>query len=191
METNGSQVPCDCCFAMYSCGLQISVLPFGLLLHYFRLIILGFQYDEKQKKATAAAVALNKLGYPDSNQERQDQNLQCCQLHHTPNICDHSECPSEYVAKVQTFHKDAKQTLVFFHFVFFFSSVSKLQNCNILIFLKVMERTISPKNIEKGTMENINTVVFRNNICPFEKEFLLLLPQTKGVLVKQYVSILL
>ena len=25
------------------------------------------------------------LGYPDSNQERQDQNLQCCQLHHTPN----------------------------------------------------------------------------------------------------------
>ena len=58
-----------------SCGLQISVLPFGLLLHYFRLIILGFQYDEKQKKATAAAVALNKLGYPDSNQERQDQNL--------------------------------------------------------------------------------------------------------------------
>ena len=54
-----------------------------------------------------------------------------------------------------------------------------------------MERTISPKNIEKGTMENINTVVFRNNICPFEKEFLLLLPQTKGVLVKQYVSILL
>ena len=24
------------------------------------------------------------LGYPDSNQKKQDQNLLCCQLHHTP-----------------------------------------------------------------------------------------------------------
>ena len=26
------------------------------------------------------------LGYPDSNQKKQDQNLLCCQLHHTPNL---------------------------------------------------------------------------------------------------------
>ena len=34
------------------------------------------------KKAASNAAFL--LGYPDSNQKKQDQNLLCCQLHHTP-----------------------------------------------------------------------------------------------------------
>ncbi len=41
------------------------------------------------QKATALLLsewAVAVLGYPDSNQKKQDQNLLCCQLHHTPNF---------------------------------------------------------------------------------------------------------
>ena len=36
-----------------------------------------FTTRSKHKKRASAKQKLNQLGYPDSNQERQDQNLQC------------------------------------------------------------------------------------------------------------------
>ncbi len=53
----------------------------------------------------AAAV----LGYPDSNQKKQDQNLLCCQLHHTPNFQVFASAPLLFAsAKVAPSCKSAR-----------------------------------------------------------------------------------
>ncbi len=50
-------------------GPESAVLP----LHHSPIVFFLFS----QPGSSPACVALEELGYPDSNQERQDQNLQC------------------------------------------------------------------------------------------------------------------
>ena len=66
----------------------------------------------KQKKRSLANARLPLLGYPDSNQERQDQNLQC--YHYTI-------AQSFTAAKVRQVAESAKQIADFFQNNFIFT----------------------------------------------------------------------
>ncbi len=67
----------------------MDVTLLGLIFQSARALVAGHHTrKDRMKKAkgpiSRADVASVQLGYQDSNLEQKNQNLPCCQLHHTP-----------------------------------------------------------------------------------------------------------